>query len=78
MIRTVSTDYRAVNRLGVTVRTFGDEDRARAWVRANAAFHDGLELQVVTVTEASRRVYRPRPKADLFAIPRPAEQRLYA
>lgn len=72
MNRTLSTDYRAVNAKGVTLYTFNDEGRGRAWVRDNACLHDGLRLVAVTLTETSRRIYTPRtakPKRDAFAIP---------
>lgn len=69
MIRTVRTDWQAVNALGVTVRTFDREDVARAWVKDNALLHDGLYLEEVTIM--ARRVYRPRvPRAFDFSIPR--------
>lgn len=69
MIRTLRTDYQAVNRAGVTLRTFDREDVAKAWVKDNAPLHDGLYLEEVTML--ARRVYRPRVhrRSDPFAIP---------
>lgn len=62
------TDFVAYNRLGVQVRSFNELDRARAWVRANAMFHDGLYLQEVQVI--ARPIYRPRPpRLSDFSIP---------
>lgn len=63
------TDYRAVNRLGTVIKTFGDADIGRSWVRDNASYHEGLELRRIIVTETDQRVYRPRVKPDQFAIP---------
>lgn len=62
------TDYGAFNRRGVQVRSFDDPARARAWVRNNAVFHDGLHLQEVQVT--ARKIYTPRPARFVdFSIP---------
>lgn len=58
MTRVLRTDYAAVNGRGITVYTFSDPAKGRAWVRDNAFLHDGLTLEVVTLT--ARRVYRPR------------------
>ena len=67
-MRTVRTDYQAVNGNGVVLFTFGDRDAGRAWVRDNACRHDGLILEQVEVI--ARRVYRPRSiRPDVFAIP---------
>lgn len=64
----IRTDYRAVNKAGTVLYTFGDETTGRRWVRENACRHDGLRLEAVEVF--ARRVYVPRaPKADPFAIP---------
>ena len=60
MLRTVRTDYEARNRLGVTVRIFGDEHAGRLWVRDNACLHDCLALHCVEHMVSERRVYRPR------------------
>lgn len=69
MTRLLRTDFAAVNARGVTVRTFDDERRAKAWVRENACLHDGLTLEEVSLT--ARRIYRPRvvSRARDFAIP---------
>lgn len=69
MGRTVTTDYAAVNARDVTLHTFSDPVIGRAWVRDNAALHNGLHLREVTVTTTSRRMYAPpaavRRRADL-------------
>lgn len=54
----VQTDWRAVNRLGVTVRTFDDRKAACGWVAENATRYGGLEVQEVTLCERRRRVFR--------------------
>lgn len=56
MARLVRTDWQAVNGKGVVLYTFNDVAKGRAWVRDNAALHDGLILEEVSVT--ARRVYR--------------------
>lgn len=69
MIRTVRTDFAAVNGKGVTLYTFNDLQSARAWARDNAARHDGLRIEQVTLVAAT--VYTPRrsrPAPD-FRIP---------
>lgn len=50
--------FEARNTRGLTVRTFGDLDLARSWVRENACLHDGLCVEEVSVIR--RRVYTPR------------------
>lgn len=76
MARVLRTDFAAVNGLGVTLCTFNDAAKGRAWVRDNAALHTGLVLEEVSVT--ARRVYRP-PSAAVrradFRIPAFAEAR---
>lgn len=69
MQRLLRTDFAAVNGKGVTVRTFDDERRAKAWVRDNACLHDGLTLERHDIT--ARRIYRPRviSTARDFSIP---------
>lgn len=69
MTRTIRTDFAAVNGKGVTVRTFDDERRAKAWVRDNACLHDGLRLERHQIT--AERIYQPRQisRARDFAIP---------
>lgn len=70
MTRTIRTDYAAVNGKGVTLYTFSDAAKGRAWVRDNAALHDGLILEEVQLV--ARRVYRaPRTAArrNDFSIP---------
>ena len=57
MARVVRVDYAAVNSRGVVLFTFSDPAVGRAWVRANAALHDGLVLEEIAIT--ARRVYRP-------------------
>ena len=57
MGRVVRTDWQAVNAKGAILYTFNDIARARAWVRENAALHDGLVLEEVSLV--ARRVYRP-------------------
>ena len=70
MNRVLRTDFAAVNAKGVTLYTFSDPAKGRAWVRENACRHDGLHLQEVQIT--ARKVYRPpsasRRRFDL-AIP---------
>lgn len=68
MTRTLRTDYAAVNSHNVTLRTFNDLPRARAWVRDNASLHAGLHLQEVSLV--ARKIYTPRhrPASD-FSIP---------
>jgi len=68
-MRTLRTDYAAVNAKGVTVYTFSDREQGRAWVRENACRHEGLTLEEVSIT--ARRIYRPRTvsRARDFAIP---------
>ena len=71
----IRTDWRAVNARGRTVHTFSDRDLGRAWVRNNAALHDGLRLESVELIEVARTDYRPRlakparRQPDPFAIP---------
>lgn len=70
MSRVLRTDYAAVNALGVTIYTFNDLAKGRAWVRQNASLHIGLHLQEIALV--ARKVYRPpspRFRADAFAIP---------
>lgn len=59
MSRQTRIDYAAVNARGVTLYTFSDPAVGRAWVRANAALHNGLHLREVTITTTSRRMYAP-------------------
>lgn len=80
MTRVLRTDYAAVNAMGVTLYTFNDIAKGRAWVRDNAALHDGLVLEEISVV--ARRVYRPpsaavraRRGAPDFVIPPYAEAR---
>jgi hypothetical protein len=54
------TDFEAVNARGVTIRTFGDLDHARRWVREHAPEHDGLHVDEVTTQVSRRRVFRPQ------------------
>ncbi len=70
-MKTLRTDWQAVNAHGVVLYSFNDFEIGRDWVKRNAALHDGLELREVALV--SRRVYRPRvarpaPVSD-FAIP---------
>lgn len=69
MTRVVRIDWQAVNSRGVVLFTFSDIARGRAWVRDNAALHDGLVLEEIALV--ARRVYRPRvvSRTDPFAIP---------
>ena len=63
-MKIVSTDYRAVNGVGVVVRTFGCLQSAKAWARDTAHLHDGLKIERVTVTAEvayTPRVTRRRP-----------------
>lgn len=53
-------DFSAVNCRGVTVRTFGDLETARKWVREHKVEHDGLHVVCVTTTTRVETVYRPR------------------
>lgn len=72
MSRQTRIDYAAVNARDVTLHTFSDPAKGRAWVRDNAALHTGLHLREVTITTISRRVYAPpsvRRQRDEFAIP---------
>jgi len=57
MSRTIRTDFQAVNSRRVVLYTFSDPVVGRAWVRENAALHDGLVLEEVSLV--ARRVYRP-------------------
>lgn len=57
-MNTLRTDYVAVNSRGVKLYTFNDAAKARAWVRSNAALHDGLHLQEVSLV--ARKIYTPR------------------
>lgn len=57
-MRTLRTDYIAVNGKNVTVYSFGDLPTARAWAKENAHLHDGLRVEEVTMT--ARPVYTPR------------------
>lgn len=56
--RIVRTDYQAVNGVNRVVKTFGDEDMARAWAKDNAHLHDGLRVEELTIT--ARAIYTPR------------------
>ncbi|NQE62912.1 hypothetical protein [Caulobacter sp. RHG1] len=67
----VRTDWRAVNRLGVTVRTFDDRGAACAWVAEHATRYGGLEVREFTLTERSRRVFRVDRDTALIAAGRP-------
>ena len=67
----VRTDWRAVNRLGVTVRTFDDRRAACDWVAENASRYGGLEVREFTLTERSRRVFRADRDTALIAAGRP-------
>ena len=57
MGRLIRVDFQAVNSRGVVLFTFSDPAVGRAWVRNNAALHDGLVLEEIALT--ARRVYRP-------------------
>lgn len=68
-MRTIRTDFQAVNAVGRVVYTFGDRDSARAWAKDNAHLHDGLHIERVEIVahrEYTPRVVRRRPD---FAIP---------
>lgn len=70
MGRVVRTDWQAVNGKGVVLYTFNDVAKGRAWVRDNAALHDGLILEEVQLV--ARRVYRAPSAAarrNDFSIP---------
>lgn len=54
------TDFEVVNGRGLLVATCGDLPLARAWVKRNAALHDGLRVEEVTTTITRRRAYVPR------------------
>jgi hypothetical protein len=54
-------DYQAMTRDGEIIRTFSDRDLGVAWVKANQRGWPQCYLDVVTITEARRRAYRPRP-----------------
>lgn len=66
-----ATTFNAVNYRGVIVRSFNDETRARAWVKAEARTHEGLHLRRVRVIDDV--IYTPvasRPALrGPFAIP---------
>lgn len=70
-MKTIRTDWAAINGLGVCLYTFSDFEIGREWVRRNAAIHVGLELHEIAVV--ARRVYRPRGvrvvRSDPFEIP---------
>lgn len=73
MSRHTRIDYAAVNARDVTLYTFSDPAVGRAWVRNNAALHDGLHLREVTITTTSRRMYAPPGAAvrrNDFRVPR--------
>jgi hypothetical protein len=57
-VRTIRTDFQAVNGVGRVVYTFGDIDTARAWAKDNAHLHDDLIIEEVNVW--ARQVYKPR------------------
>ena len=68
-MRTLRTDYAAVNGRNVTVYSFGDLPTAKAWAKDNAHLHDGLRIERVTLsadTVYTPRVARRRPD---FSIP---------
>ena len=68
MVRILRTDYAAVNARGVTLYTFSDLAKARAWVRDNAHLHSGLTLESIQLV--ARRIYKPRASnRECFAIP---------
>lgn len=67
----VRTDWRAVNRLGVTVRTFDDRSAACAWVSENASRFGGLAVEEVTLSERRRRVFRADSDVTLRVASRP-------
>lgn len=60
-MQTHRTDYQAVNDRGTVLRTFGLRKDAQAWARANAATFPSVQVNEVTVTTTTRRVYRPNP-----------------
>lgn len=68
-MRTIRTDFQAVNGLGRVLYTFGDAATARAWARENAHLHDGLHIEELQIT--ARPIYTPRParKRPDFSIP---------
>lgn len=69
-MKTIRTDFAAVNGAGVTLYTFNDLPRARAWVRDNAAIHTGLHVQEVSLV--TRKIYSPPRRtrqADDLRIP---------
>lgn len=70
MMRTVRTDYQAINAMGRVLYTFGDEASARAWAKDNAHLHDGLQVEELTIT--ARAIYTPRVarRRPDFSIPR--------
>ena len=61
-MQTHRTDYQAVNAVGTVLRTFGALKDAQAWAKANAETFPGVQIDEVTVTTTSRRVYRPSPR----------------
>lgn len=61
-------DFHAVNARGITVRSFGDRDLGRDWVRKHSPEHDGLRLEEVETVEHRRVVYRPRPRLALVGV----------
>jgi len=61
------TDLQAINGRGLLIRTFGDRKIARRWVVQNAALHDGLRLEEVTVSVVRRRLFTPRVVPAVFA-----------
>lgn len=65
MNRSTRIDFAAVNGRGVTLYTFNDAAKARAWARDNCHLHDGLHVREVTVTTISRKLYTPpKPRVD--------------
>ena len=68
-MKTLRTDYRAVNGKGVCLYSFGDAESARAWAKDNVHLHDGLTVEEVTIT--ARRIYTPRTarRRPDFSIP---------
>lgn len=55
----MAVDFEAVNARNITIRTFGDLETARRWVKEHAPEHDGLHVDEVTTQVSRRRVYRP-------------------
>lgn len=69
-MRTVRTDYQAINGLGRVLYTFSDPVIAKAWAKDNAHLHDGLKVEELTIT--ARAIYTPRTarRRPDFSIPR--------